>query len=105
MNALPAAMRALLFLRVALAFARGGGPVPRADMWMPQIAGSDFGNTRSRPHRDVPAAAACGTGPPAGSPRAGAACGWFRVQRESGRCPRAARAGPGDSERYFASLW
>jgi hypothetical protein len=41
-----------------------------------EIAGSDFGNTRSRPHMDVRVAAASGTGPPlgrAGSTRIGAA--------------------------------
>ena len=32
------------------------------------IAGSDFGNTRSRRYMDVPAAAARGTGPPLGAP-------------------------------------
>jgi hypothetical protein len=33
-----------------------------------EIAGSDFGNTRSRPHMDVRAAAARGTGLRLGAP-------------------------------------
>jgi hypothetical protein len=36
-----------------------------------EIAGSDFGNTRSRPHMDVRVAAASGTGPPLGAPGRG----------------------------------